>query len=264
MTTALSTQKTTQAQTILERCVCLVLTCKYMGNIRSVDTRDLAIQHERTDGAGQTSTISLADKKKALHVTKMLVDSRELTTCTRVISAAQAYLRSVSLSGHRIFGPGTYLVPSLHVDEVEARLAQFQGDLAKAVTALAGRWETILAKRAEELGPLFNAKEYLTQAEVTRAFDIDWTYTSFAAPERLEEVSRAAAARADAKYQTKQELTANLNFVADSFGEHTERNIEHAKIEISAYATGVIQRTGIAALKERGPIELPPGDGEER
>jgi hypothetical protein len=40
----------------------------------------------------------------------------------------------------------------------------------------------------------------------------------------------------------------NHGFVAKQFGKHVETTLEHAKIEISAYVTGIIARAGLKAL----------------
>lgn len=44
-------------------------------------------------------------------------------------------------------------------------------------------------------------------------------------------------------------MTDSTGFVADQFGEHIEKTVEKAKIEINAYATSTILRAGLAALK---------------
>lgn len=60
-----------------------------------------------------------------------------------------------------------------------------------------------------------------------------------------------------------QQIGVNLDFVGQSFAKHVERTIEHAKIEVNAYVTGVIHRTGLAALKDHAPvIELGPSREE--
>ena len=53
-----------------------------------------------------------------------------------------------------------------------------------------------------------------------------------------------------------QNLTCNLEFVADQFGEHVERTTEKAKCEISAYIEAMIHRTGIEALQGKSPLLL--------
>jgi hypothetical protein len=51
-----------------------------------------------------------------------------------------------------------------------------------------------------------------------------------------------------------QNIGANQKFVADQFGEHMEKVVEHAKIEVNAYATATIQRAGLQAIAGKGPI----------
>jgi len=55
-----------------------------------------------------------------------------------------------------------------------------------------------------------------------------------------------------------QEITNNLDFVAEQFGEHTENVTEHARIELAAYIGNAITRAGLTALN--APIALPGDD----
>jgi hypothetical protein len=43
-------------------------------------------------------------------------------------------------------------------------------------------------------------------------------------------------------------MTGSTGFVADQFGEHIEKTVEKAKVEIGAHATAMIQRAGLKAL----------------
>lgn len=58
----------------------------------------------------------------------------------------------------------------------------------------------------------------------------------------------------------RQELASNLGFVADQFGEHMEKVVEHAKIEVEAYLTGAVVRSGLQALGAKPLLELPAQD----
>lgn len=44
-------------------------------------------------------------------------------------------------------------------------------------------------------------------------------------------------------------LTSNLGFVVDSFGEHAEKTVEKAKAEVHGYMTGVLMRAGVLAIQ---------------
>jgi len=61
----------------------------------------------------------------------------------------------------------------------------------------------------------------------------------------------------------RQDIEANLPFVAKSFDEHMETQTQRAKTEIHAYMTNAIQRAGLDALKgQQLPLLLP--DEEEK
>lgn len=51
-------------------------------------------------------------------------------------------------------------------------------------------------------------------------------------------------------------ISSNIKFVAEQFGEHVEAVTEHAKVEVNAYITAAIMRSGIAALKGTSPLTL--------
>lgn len=59
----------------------------------------------------------------------------------------------------------------------------------------------------------------------------------------------------------RQEIDANLGFVAEQFDRSAEKTIEKAKIEIAAYLTQAVQRAGLAALAPGETIlELEAGE----
>jgi hypothetical protein len=53
------------------------------------------------------------------------------------------------------------------------------------------------------------------------------------------------------------ELSQNIPFVAQQFGEHVEGITEAAKIEMQAYISHTINRAGLTALQAPAPIKLP-------
>jgi citrate lyase gamma subunit len=53
-----------------------------------------------------------------------------------------------------------------------------------------------------------------------------------------------------------QEIRSNVPFVEQQFGEHMENTVEKAKIEVSAYVTGAIQRAGLDAIAAKNLIEI--------
>lgn len=195
MTTATieAPKKAARAETILQRSVCLLLRCGHVGNTRQVELSSVEMRKGGDLLGGEKSEVTAS---------KRLFAAGDLRACESVLSGAKQYLRSVTrTNAHRIFGTGTHLIPVAVLTEVEDRLAWYQADLAAAVEKMVAGLPDAIAARKVKLGPLFNAADYPTADEVRDEYSLDWSYVSFAAPERLEEVDRAVYERAQAKYQ---------------------------------------------------------------
>lgn len=54
----------------------------------------------------------------------------------------------------------------------------------------------------------------------------------------------------------KGRVTGSVDFVANSFSEHMEEQVEKAKCEVNAYITGTLQRAGLEHLQEGSSISL--------
>lgn len=184
----------TTAATILQRAVCLTLRCHYLGNDRHVDLADIALTK-----AGAALDVD----KEQTSLTKKLVNPKTLRPAMRVLGQAKAYLRSVAIPTHRVFGERSYLIPLAAVRNVDATLAGFAGDLEVVVAPIADDWARTVAEQAATLGQLFDAAQYPTAADVRRAFGIEWDWVSFAAPEKLETVDRALFESARDRYATR-------------------------------------------------------------
>ena len=194
-TEALATDKQTAVQTILQRCVCLVLSCGYVGNSRKVE---LAGVDMSKDGE------SVNGEKSELGARKKLFSDADLRPCKSAIMAAKMFVRSCSLDGgHRVFGAGAHLVPVLAAGEVDARLTQFQADVRAKAQELVARLPAILDERRERLGKFFNVGDYPTPDGILNAFSIDWSYVSFGAPDQLKDADGAAYQRAVSSWDAK-------------------------------------------------------------
>lgn len=192
-TNDMAVSRPSNAQTILARSVCLTLRCHYLGNDRKVPVAQLV------DAAAGTVALD----EHAFRARKKLVDQKELTSAIRVIDKAKAYLRSRTISAHRVFGERTYLIPLALVEEVDKTLVAFVGELEGEAALLAGRYAAAIEKQRALLGSLFVASEYRDPSDVSAAFGLDWDYISFAAPERLETVDRALFEGAQRRYESR-------------------------------------------------------------
>lgn len=197
-----------KAFTILERCVCLTLECHWLGNDRKIGLEALvdAAVGEEDEGGRQ-----LEVDEKQVRATKKLVDQSVLLPCMRVFSRAKALLRQKAIATHRVFGERSYLVPLAHIVEVDEGLEALKQELGREARELAyEQYEPAVEKQRAALGPLFKEGDYLSPAQVAAKFWMDWSYVSFAAPERLEHVNHVLARKSHAKYERK---------LADAFNE---------------------------------------------
>lgn len=188
------TTKQTAAYTILQRSVCLTLSCHYLGNHRKVDMDELV---EMAGGDIDDAA------EQQLRATKKLIDSKELAPAHRVLGQAKRLLSKRAIKSHRIFGERTYLIPLDHVEEVDEMLTDLAEQVRHESAKLAGRYRAAVEAQREALGPLFREKDYMEPWQVAKAFSLDWSYVSFAAPENLETVSHALARASQKKHEAK-------------------------------------------------------------
>lgn len=189
-------EKTTSGLTILHRSVCLVLTCKTLGNFKSVKLSDLDIKKGEA---------TIESEKRRLSAHKQLVRSPWLSTCLRIPDATKAFLRSIGISSHRVFGNRTYLIPNVLLTETDQRLEQFVVDLDRASGDLVDHWDEILEESKSQLGVFYDQRDFATKEEVSKAFAIDWNYVSFNQPEQLSTIDRAVAEAAQARNERRME-----------------------------------------------------------
>lgn len=207
----LATDKATAQATILKRCVCLVLRCPFIGNQRKVPLADIDLKETVYLGNGETTEEDVKADKDELRLTKQLLDRKDLKQAKAVQESAKAYLRSIATQGHRVFGAGTYLIPNVVLLETIERLKLYRAELQVAVDELVKRYPAMVEKRKAALKELFSAKDYLSEVELRAEFDIAWTFTSFSAPDQLEDVDRALYEAV--KAQKEQDLESAYNEV---------------------------------------------------
>lgn len=196
----LKTNKQAAIHTILERAVCLTLTCHYLGNDRHVDLDDLvdvAVPDRDREEALQVDEAQFTASMK-------LIDPKVLRPARRKVNDAKALLRRFAISAHRVFGERSYLVPADSVSEVDAALEALAAEIWIEAGKVADCYMEAVEAQAAKLGPkLFKRENYLTPARVRSAYSIDWDYLSFASPEKLESINHALARRSNAKHESR-------------------------------------------------------------
>jgi hypothetical protein len=197
MTMAILEPTKTHSETakILDRAVCLMLQCRYLGNHRKIDVDDLV------EVAGGSKLDVEAEQQ--LTATKKLVDSKELLPAMRVLRMAKKKLRKMAIPSHRVFGERSYLVPLAKVEEIDNELVALSDLLREEAAKLALRYAEAQEKQRAALGKLFREDDYLKPSAVAAAYAIEWNYVSFQSPEKLETVSSALAQASQKRYEKK-------------------------------------------------------------
>lgn len=188
-----TTTSNASAAKILQRCVCLTLRRHWLGNNRKVDVDELV---EKSGG-----TFSLDDRM--FSATKLLIDSKELKPVRSVQNRARAYLSSIALPAHRVFGDGSYLVPLALVEQVLETLQELRKELKREATKLSVRYADAVERQRQALGPLFKISDYCQPEQVIEAYDIEWNFVGFEMPDKLTEVSAAIAEAEQKKQQAR-------------------------------------------------------------
>jgi hypothetical protein len=195
-TMTIDTSKETQVQNILQNSVCMVLSCGYVGNYRTVDVKSMKMEKD-----GHTFDNSEKDEVGAHW---KLFSRADLLPVERVIFAIQTKITPLSVDGGlRIFGSGAHLIPKLSVSEADKACQEASALLDIKKEELVEKLPAILERRKEKLGPLFKADAYPTADEIRARYTIKWNYVSFGAPDQLMEVDAAIAARAEHDWNTK-------------------------------------------------------------
>ena len=177
MNDPLATDAPTATATILQRCVCVVLTCSAIGTQKKVALGALQIAK---DGVALTEK-----EQKQLRMRKAIYDSDDLAPVRAVLSDAKAFVTARSASSHRVFGPGTRLIPLALYGELRAR------------------WPEIVEERRLALGKFFDAGDFVSADDLVDEFSLDWLPIAFSAPDRLKGVDDAAYEESSARWNEK-------------------------------------------------------------
>lgn len=180
---------------ILQRSVCVTLSCHYLGNDRKGDLETVVEE----SGGALPADID-ADQ---FGLTKKLIDRKELRPVMRVFGDAKALLRRLAFSSHRVFGERTYLIPDANLEAADEGLTECAARLFAEADAFSARYEDLVAAQKRRLGKQWRAADYLTPDAVRARFSLEWDYVSFEAPDRIEHVNRAVFRRATERFNSK-------------------------------------------------------------
>lgn len=132
-----------------------------------------------------SSQVEVDADKNSIHVSKSLLDSRELEAVRKLDGEIRRYLYGVCLP----FEPGIHLLPIPLIETVDAKLHEFQAKRQELVEVFLAAYPGLCAQAAVRLRTLYNPLDYPPVEEVRSEFSATWQYVSYGVPDQLRGVS---------------------------------------------------------------------------
>ncbi len=133
-----------------------------------------------------SSQVEVDADKSSIHVSKSLLDSRELEAIRKLDGEIRRYLYSMCLP----FEPGIHLLPIPLIETVDAKLREFQAKRQELVDVFLAAYPSLCQEAAVRLRTLYNPLDYPPVDDVRAEFSAAWQYVSYGVPEQLRAVSQ--------------------------------------------------------------------------
>lgn len=160
----------TTADDFTKRAVCLRLTITRFGDKRQVATEQV-----------QCDT-----NKSRLSISKKILSHRTFDAIRSCDFALKRDLNKLTLPS--LFKAGIFLVPIAQIEAVDALLLKYQAERAELVQAFLAIYPDLVLEQRPELRAIYNATDYPAVSTVAQAFNVDFSYFTFAAPEALHSI----------------------------------------------------------------------------
>lgn len=121
-----------------------------------------------------------------LKVTRMLLDSKELTAIGSVAGQVNAYLNNACNLSKSL---GVRVVPLGRINKVIARLKEFKVEWDNTVDAFVAAYPELVKQAEKRLGALSHPEDYPPADEVKKRFYFYWRIVSFGVPGTLKTVA---------------------------------------------------------------------------
>lgn len=219
--TAATAVQTDNGARLYERTMCLSLSITRFGLSRKASMEKVSVRAD----------------KKLLTMSKRLLRSKNYGFLSTEATRIRDVLRDIALPS--MFKSSTYLVPIDLVETVEERLNESKIVFEQHVAAFVEEYPAAVEKIREDLGDLYDAKNYPPSEVVLAAFSFEWQYVSFDVPGRLRTISKALF--------------------------ESEREKQAAKLRMAGDEVRMVLREGAAALVAAMAERLKPTeDGKKR
>jgi hypothetical protein len=200
---------------IFDRAVCLSLAVGCLGTRRKVAAASIQVDAD----------------KDMLHVSKAILESKELDAIKTLDGEMRTWLGKRALPSP--FRRGTYLIPLDLVEQVDAKIGEYQEKRRTLVDAFLAVYDKSVEDARKRLNGLFDAADYPGADKVRATFYVDVRYLAFGVPEKLEgirkdiferEKAKAESQWREASDEVRQALRAGLADLVDHMVERLQGN----------------------------------------
>lgn len=162
---------------IPERTICLVLDIKLPGNSRRVSGAQVQFDADRD----------------SVTVSKRLITAHSFRAVAYFDARLRRWLNAHCLPS--LFRGGVFLLPLALVEEVDARLQEFERERQQLVETFLSEYPQLVEEAQRRLRSLFRAEDYPPLESLRGAFALGWRYVALRVPETLAVVDRGIFAR---------------------------------------------------------------------
>lgn len=177
--------------------VCVAITFKSIRFVRKVSPGEVI------DGKTESIRTEASEQEKPdldmLHVSKDLIQTKEIKNLTRIETGFKKWLRIRSVDCGGLLRGGIYLIPLSLVKEVDEMVRKASQDTAIEVARFLERYDEIKLAAKERLGKLYNEDEYPDIEKFRNAWRVTHRYLTLNVPAALEKVNSEIYAREQAK-----------------------------------------------------------------
>ena len=171
---------------------------------------------------GDINSVQTEADKQELSLSKRIFDSEYYQANRRVRAAAKAWLEKRSVPSP--LRNGTYLIPAVLLDEVNAKLNEVIAEYNKTADDFAEEYPSLIEVWQEKLKDQFNAANYPSKQEIRRRFWVSKMVLDFA-PSRPGEIDQSAEieeAVLEIKYALRNGLLELVNRMTNMLGERKD------------------------------------------
>lgn len=182
----------------------------------------MGVQKTVSSAAKEQMAEAVSAQATSVGATKKILDTKaaEFKALTALRQSIKDFWKGTTLP---YVDDGVRLMPAGQLDSFVTQMATFRSELASAVLALAGRYESLKQEARVKLGDLYNPNDY--PPDITHLFQVEWDFPSVEPPDYLMQV------RPDLYRLEQQRVAARfeeaVRLAEQSFASELSKLVEH-------------------------------------